>query len=144
LKAAWLYLLMALASQARAAWQAPLEDWTRSPRPAAPEAWERLAVRSTPPPEATGVPALLGSDLLYLWQHTLSGRGGSRCPHYPSCSRYSRIAIEEEGLLLGCVMTAERLLRCHDQANAQDHYAWRWTPAGLQIWDPPSLDKGWR
>jgi putative membrane protein insertion efficiency factor len=86
----------------------------------------------------------MGTDLLYLWQHTLSGHDGSRCPFYPTCSRYSRIAVEEEGLLLGCIMTAERLIRCNSHANDQDQYAWAETPAGYQIWDPPQLDEWWK
>jgi hypothetical protein len=37
---------------------------------------------------------------------------GKNCPMYPSCSRYSLQCLEKHGLLIGWVMTFDRLLRC--------------------------------
>jgi putative component of membrane protein insertase Oxa1/YidC/SpoIIIJ protein YidD len=140
----WLAFALALAAQARAEWRAPAGDWTRAPRLAPREAWERLAALSTPVPSLTSLPSLIGTDFLYAWQHTISGHDGSQCPYYPTCSRYSRIAVEQEGLVVGCMMTAERLLHCHEHASDLGQYAWRDTPAGYKLWDPPSMDAWWR
>lgn len=37
----------------------------------------------------------------------------SSCRFYPSCSAYSREAIERHGVGRGLRLTAHRLLRCH-------------------------------
>ncbi len=34
------------------------------------------------------------------------------CPMYPSCSQYSRQAVERHGFVLGWAMAMDRLLRC--------------------------------
>jgi putative component of membrane protein insertase Oxa1/YidC/SpoIIIJ protein YidD len=119
------------------------DDWTEPDPPRKLENWERLAVDDTPPPQTTSVTSLLGEDLLWFYQHTLSGNTGSVCPHYPSCSRYSLIAIDEYGLAIGVVMTAERLERCHDDANDKGQYEWRDIDGERKIWDPPQLDAWW-
>src|SRR5262245_16672928 len=101
-------LLFVLASPLSAHWNGELlpfasehDDWKLETEARKTEAWERLAQKNTPAPELVSVPALLGEDLLWLWQHTISGKDGSHCPHYPSCSRYSRIAVQNYGLVLG-------------------------------------------
>ncbi|MGD9128849.1 MAG: membrane protein insertion efficiency factor YidD [Planctomycetia bacterium] len=43
--------------------------------------------------------------------HLSAVRRGS-CPMHPSCSQYSRQAVRRNGLLLGWIMTMDRLLRC--------------------------------
>ncbi len=35
------------------------------------------------------------------------------CRFYPSCSKYSSIAIERHGLLRGLILTVVRIMRCH-------------------------------
>ena len=104
------------------------------------EPWERFAKRYPPQPENLWLPALIGSDLLLGWQNTISGHDGSHCPHYPSCSRYSRIAVETYGLALGVIMTAERLSRCHEHSGEEGQYELRKVNGELMIWDPPQLD----
>ena len=42
---------------------------------------------------------------------------GVRCRHYPSCSSYSKEAIERHGPWPGGWMTLARLLRCHPFAR---------------------------
>jgi uncharacterized protein len=37
---------------------------------------------------------------------------GVRCKFYPSCSTYSRLAIEKYGVLKGSLLTVKRLRRC--------------------------------
>jgi putative component of membrane protein insertase Oxa1/YidC/SpoIIIJ protein YidD len=131
---------------AQCPWAAPgkeYSDWTTPPPPRPRESWERLAVRDTPLPQTTAPAALLGEDLLWFYQHTLSGNTGTECPHYPSCSRYSLIAVDDYGLVIGVIMTAERLERCHDDANDVGQYPWRDIDGQRLIWDPPVLDAWW-
>jgi len=42
----------------------------------------------------------------------LSAVRGSECPMYPSCSEYSKECIQKHGLLIGWIMTCDRLMRC--------------------------------
>jgi len=37
---------------------------------------------------------------------------GNRCPMYPSCSKYCLEAAQKHGLLMGWVMSCDRLVRC--------------------------------
>ncbi len=118
------------------------DDWTQADTRKS-EAWEYLAVHNTPAVDQSAPLALLGEDLLWLWQHSLSGQGGSHCPWYPSCSRYSRIAVREYGLLAGVCLTADRLSRCHGAPNEQGAYAYRLIQGEWLIWDPPHADAWW-
>jgi len=43
--------------------------------------------------------------------HLSSVRSGT-CPSYPSCSAYSREAFKKHGLVMGWLMTCDRLIRC--------------------------------
>lgn len=43
---------------------------------------------------------------------------GNRCSMYPTCSNYSIEAIEKHGLLIGIVMTCDRLIH---EANEMDY-----------------------
>ena len=48
-----------------------------------------------------------------LYQLILSPFLGGQCRFYPSCSEYTREAIEKYGLLKGISLGCRRLLRCH-------------------------------
>ncbi len=50
--------------------------------------------------------------LYALYQRFLSPIDGHRCPMRPSCSKYSREAIQEYGFFKGLLLTMDRLLRC--------------------------------
>jgi putative component of membrane protein insertase Oxa1/YidC/SpoIIIJ protein YidD len=131
---------------AKSPWTAPgksFSDWTQASPDRALEAWEALAVKDTPKPKTSSLLTLLPEDMLWFYQHSLSGHTGNECPHYPSCSRYALIAIDSYGPLLGAIMTAERLERCHEGANDKGQYAWREIDGLTRIWDPPSLDAWW-
>ena len=51
-------------------------------------------------------------DAIRFFQRHISSIDGDRCPMYPSCSSYGLDAFEKHGLLMGWIMTCDRLLRC--------------------------------
>lgn len=53
----------------------------------------------------------VGSILLY--QRLVSPLLPPACRYYPSCSEYTRQAIERYGILRGAWMGAKRISRCH-------------------------------
>ncbi|MFH0725393.1 MAG: membrane protein insertion efficiency factor YidD [Pseudomonadota bacterium] len=68
--------------------------------------------------EKNGCPAEAASHaplILQIYQgplnHLVAVRGGD-CPMYPSCSEFCGQAIEKHGMMLGWMMTIDRLLRC--------------------------------
>ena len=78
--------------------------------------------------------ALLGSIRLY--QKRVSPIGGpDRCGFRPSCSAYGYTAIEEEGPVIGLLMTADRLTRCNIFKGPGPDYTL--LPNG-KLYDPPS------
>ena len=56
-------------------------------------------------------PALLLA--LRAYQYALRPLLGSNCRFYPSCSDYSREAIERHGAAKGSWLAARRMARCH-------------------------------
>lgn len=48
-----------------------------------------------------------------LYQIVLSPIFGGHCRFYPSCSVYTREAIEKHGVLRGLGLGGKRLLKCH-------------------------------
>ena len=51
--------------------------------------------------------------LITLYQYSLSRLIGSQCRFYPSCSHYTKEAIETHGLLKGFYLGSRRIARCH-------------------------------
>ncbi len=71
-----------------------------------------------------------------LYQNRVSSTGGTdRCGFRPSCSAYGYTAIEEEGPLIGLLMTADRLTRCNLFKGPGPDYTL--LPNG-KLYDPPS------
>jgi putative membrane protein insertion efficiency factor len=78
--------------------------------------------------------AFLGAIRLY--QKRVSSIGGpDRCGFRPSCSAYGYTAIEEEGPVIGLLMTADRLIRCNIFKGPGPDYTL--LPNG-KLYDPPS------
>jgi putative membrane protein insertion efficiency factor len=48
-----------------------------------------------------------------LYQLVLSPLLGRQCRFYPSCSSYTKEAIEKHGVLKGIFLGGKRLLKCH-------------------------------
>ncbi|MBW2514060.1 MAG: membrane protein insertion efficiency factor YidD [Deltaproteobacteria bacterium] len=65
---------------------------------------------SAVPPDASPYEDLLGIYRGPL-DHLAPVRRGA-CPMYPSCSEYSRQAVEKHGFVIGWAMAMDRLLRC--------------------------------
>ncbi len=55
----------------------------------------------------------VGIALIRVYRRFISPMLPSSCRFTPSCSLYTLQAIEKYGLLKGCFMGAQRLLRCH-------------------------------
>ena len=51
--------------------------------------------------------------VLRAYQYTLRPLLGANCRFHPSCSDYSREAIERYGALRGSWLAARRIARCH-------------------------------
>jgi hypothetical protein len=64
-------------------------------------------------PEGVGTVLLLG--LLGFYRNVVSAVDGDRCSMAPTCSLYSRQALQEHGALLGVLLTADRLLHEADE-----------------------------
>ena len=73
-----------------------------------------VAMAQTPEParnqQAPWPNALEGPIKVY--QKIVSSADGQRCPMYPSCSTYAQEAFHKKGLMMGWIMTCDRLLRC--------------------------------
>jgi putative membrane protein insertion efficiency factor len=51
--------------------------------------------------------------MIRAYQLLLSPFLGRQCRFYPTCSSYTREAIEKRGLLKGILLGGKRLLKCH-------------------------------
>lgn len=47
------------------------------------------------------------------YQYCLSALLGPRCRFYPSCSQYTKEAVESHGLMQGLLLGSKRIARCH-------------------------------
>jgi len=79
---------------------------------------------------------LLGGSL-YIYQNIFSRHFSADCLYIPSCSGFSKIAIREEGILKGMLMTIDRVNRCNRIA-AQDLRNYDPNPLTSRFDDPVS------
>lgn len=67
------------------------------------------------------IPRRLAIIAISIYQKTLSPDHGwlrglypyGFCPYYPSCSQYTKIAIERRGVIIGGLQGLWRILRCN-------------------------------
>ena len=48
-----------------------------------------------------------------VYQVCLSSILGPSCRFYPTCSEYTRVAIEQHGVLMGSKLGVQRICKCH-------------------------------
>lgn len=60
--------------------------------------------------------------LIWLYQWTIGPMIGNRCRFYPSCSNYSKEALQKYGVFKGLWLTVRRICRCHP-----------WNPGGVDF-----------
>ncbi len=68
--------------------------------------------------------------LFAVYSETYGRLKGESCLFYPSCSRFSGMAIARYGLIRGMIMTGGRLVRAH--VNADHYYPVIETPDGIR------------
>ena len=65
--------------------------------------------------EASGAGLSVFQGLLGFYRKVISPVDGNRCVMAPTCSLYSHQAIQEHGVLMGILLTADRLLHEGDE-----------------------------
>jgi putative component of membrane protein insertase Oxa1/YidC/SpoIIIJ protein YidD len=95
----------------------------------------QVTVRDTASPAAR-----VFCGLLAFFQQVISPVDGNRCPSHPTCSRYSVQAYRKHGVLLGTLMTVDRLV--HEASEAS--FAPVIEVHGVRrIYDPLSANEFW-
>ena len=54
-----------------------------------------------------------------LYQHGLSPQIAAQCAYSLSCSNFSKSVIHEHGLLMGVLLSSDRLMRCNGKASVE-------------------------
>jgi hypothetical protein len=75
----------------------------------------RIEAKKESPGENLSPGQRIADTLFRLFQTYISPVDGDRCPSYPSCSQYGREALRKHGILLGAVMTFDRLIHESDE-----------------------------
>ncbi|MBI4640723.1 MAG: membrane protein insertion efficiency factor YidD [Candidatus Tectomicrobia bacterium] len=63
----------------------------------------------------TSVPRIASRGLLSFWHNVLTRADGPRSPMYPTASGYMDDAVKKHGMVLGIIMTADRLMHEGDE-----------------------------
>ncbi len=51
--------------------------------------------------------------LIKLYQKCISPSLGRRCIYYPSCSEYTKLAVDKYGIIKGNILGIIRILKCN-------------------------------
>lgn len=82
-------------------------------------------------PEEPTAPGFVIDTAISAYRFLLSDQQGDVCAFEPSCSHYAQQAVDSCGLILGAIMTADRLQRCN-------WFTWSYAPRYYR----PVLDDG--
>ena len=58
-------------------------------------------------------PRRFGILLINFYQKYISGFTGRNCRFYPTCSEYTKQAIDKYGIIRGSLKGLKRILKCH-------------------------------
>jgi len=102
---------------------------------------ETFNIKNETPPAKTGRRQISEAKIalygaIFVYQTVLSSQDMSTCNFTPSCSRFSRAALEHSGLIRGVLLTSDRLQRCNGLPGKGLHY--RFLPAVGKFSDPIS------
>ncbi len=90
---------------------------------AADPRWEEpWGKQSSPESSSPGAPQLspgqkIAQGAIRVFQKYISPVDGDRCPSYPTCSQYGVLAVRKHGLMMGFVMTFDRLIHESDEVR---------------------------
>jgi uncharacterized protein len=83
------------------------------------------------------IPRNIGVLLIRAYRAVISPLYGDVCRYHPSCSAYGLGSVQQQGLLVGSVLTAWRIVRCNpwsqggiDDVRPARHSRYRVTPFG--------------
>jgi len=81
--------------------------------------FQQIPTKKTPEmifADSTSEIRIILSTLISFYQSYISSQDDDSCVFTKSCSVFSREAVNKYGILMGLMMTADRLLRCHPLA----------------------------
>ena len=76
-----------------------------------------------------------------LFRKYISVTDGNRCPMYPTCSQYCVESFRKNGLVMGWIMSCDRIIRCG--GNETDLSPPVWINGEKRIHDPVSDNDFW-
>ena len=59
------------------------------------------------------LPRKIFVSLIKVYQKYISPSIGARCKYYPTCSEYTRQAIDKYGIIKGSFLGIKRILKCN-------------------------------
>ncbi len=79
--------------------------------------------------------------LIGLYRENLGHLDLSQCPSYPSCSHYAQMAFKKHGLIMGWIMTVDRLF--HEGREEEEVSGSIFVEGHLKIFDPVENNDFW-
>ena len=76
-----------------------------------------------------------------LFRKYISVTDGNRCPMYPTCSQYCVESFRKNGIVMGWIMSCDRIMRCG--GNETDLSSPVWIKGEKRIHDPVSHNDFW-
>ena len=74
------------------------------------------------------------AGLIRGYQIAISSQDTPTCNFYPSCSRFSSLALQRAGTVRGILLTSDRLQRCNGLPGMRHHY--KFDPNERKFYDP--------